>query len=134
MELTWTEISNGVGAAPAWSLAGREDNVATSAGESVAALIVAASGAANNMSVNYAIDAAKPAVERRLVARFNGHQSGGILVVAGLVPQHGGQRFTYLNDYMGIYAQPSHAFSRWRSELRMEDPGTVHRFFWVTKA
>ena len=134
MQLTWTEITTGIGSAPSWSLAGRGDGPETTAGGAVAALIQTASAATNSWSVERAINGRKEHIGQRLRQRFRGHANGGILVVAGIVHQHHGELFSYLNDFRGIYARPEDALSVWRGERRMETPGTRHRFFWVTVA
>lgn len=132
MRFNWIEISNGLGNAPAWSLAARGDGPVTTPATAGAALVQIASVAANDRTVTHAINRNRPAVETSLRRIFNGHSNGGVLVVAGMESRHGGQRFEYLTTFMGVYARPEHALSRWRQSLRLEN-ADVHRFFWVTR-
>ena len=110
MRFVWTELHTNNIDVPSLTLAGPNDGPVSSPGDAIAAVVQAGMQAANNASVNYAIEREKRRLAPELPNYFEGHRTGGMLAVADIdVQQFGemsGQRFLQLGLYHGIYARP----------------------------
>ena len=140
MSFTWTEVREGIGSPGIPSLAGRTDDVVTSRGDAVAAVVSTASTALNSWAVDRAIERERTRLMRHMPAIFAGHERGGVLMVAGIVVRRVGEltgsEFQYMTIHAGIYASARDAISTWRHRDRLEaghEP-VSYRYFWVTRA
>ncbi len=141
MSFIWKEVFMGLPGVPNWGLAGSTDSPVGSQGEAGAALVQRASQALNSYTVNRAIENRKQELTHELESMFQNHALGGVLVVAAIevrpVGEMEAQLFTYMNTFVGIYAQPQDAISRWRHQPRLESPVLggrfEYRFFWASR-
>jgi hypothetical protein len=139
MSLVWREVYFGNAQAPGGLLAGRHDDLPTSRGDAVGAVVSAGMSRLNSASTDYALQQRREQVEPTAEIMMQGHERGGMLAVATYDNvRYGelvGQRVDNIELVNGIYARPRDAHYQWSNRARINGvAGTAsYRFFWITR-